>query len=127
MNKLNRSDILPGPTALELARRPLLPVGILFVSTGISAASYFLAGATVESFQPWMYPMVGVMFLAFIWTLFRWFTFLFKAAREEKAGYTTTCNLSPKVPQVDYQTGEVLRAVGQPMLMVYTAQQRKGH
>ncbi|WP_156109984.1 hypothetical protein [Cryobacterium sp. MLB-32] len=123
---MDKSDMLPGPTALEMAR-PLRLWGIILLgSTGISAASYFLAGATEETIQLWMFPMFAVMVLSFIWALYRMFATLVKAIREEKAGYTTTCNFSPRVPQVDYQTGAVLRAVGDPLLMVYTAEQRKG-
>ncbi|KFF59052.1 hypothetical protein JF66_14090 [Cryobacterium sp. MLB-32] len=118
--------MLPGPTALELARHLGRPAKICLTATGISAASYFLAGATEETIQPWMFPMFAVMVLSFFWTLYWEFVFLYKMNREAKAGYTTTCNLVPKVPQVDYQTGVVLRAVGQPLLMVYTAEQRKG-
>jgi hypothetical protein len=70
--------------------------------------------------------MFAVAVLSFIWALYLQFAFLYKMNREAKAGYTTTCNLVPKVPQVDYQTGSVLRAVGEPLLMVYTAEQRKG-
>ncbi|KFF59211.1 hypothetical protein JF66_12930 [Cryobacterium sp. MLB-32] len=123
---MNKSDLLPGPTALELARHLERPAKICLTATGISAASYFLAGATEETIQPWMFPMFAVAVLSFIWGQYRMFAMLFKAIREEKAGYTTTCNLSPKVPQVDYQTGAVLRAVGQPLLKVYTAEQWKG-
>jgi len=125
VNTVNKSDMLPGPTALELARHRV-PAKILLVSMGVSAASYVLAGATEETIRPWMYPMFAVTAASFFWTLYRMFVFLYKFNREGNAGYTTTCNLAPKVPQVDYQTGEVLRAVGEPLLMVYTAEQRKG-
>lgn len=123
---MNKSDMLPGPTALELARHIGLPAKIVLGATGVSAASYLLAGATEDTIRPWMYPIFAVAILSYIWMLYRMFAFLYKFNREGNAGYTTTCNLAPKVPQVDYQTGEVLRAVGEPLLMVYTAEQRKG-
>jgi hypothetical protein len=52
------------------------------------------------------------LFLVFYFLLI---AFVFKARREARAGYTTTGGMHPEVPQIDYETGKVLREVGEQL------------
>lgn len=122
---MNRSDLLPGRAASQRSR-PLGPLsGILMALGFISGASYFLSGATAETVQPWLYALFAVTIMLFFVVMFVVFAVMFRAVREEKAGYTTTGGMSPQVPQLDYLTGEVVREVGQPLTATQNARPKK--
>jgi len=125
VNTLKKSDMLPGLAAAQWAR-PLGPLaGIMMALAFISGGCYFASGATAETVQPWLYALFAATILLILADIFVLFAMLFKAVREERAGYTTTGGMSPKVPQVDYLTGEVLREVGQPLMGTQSARPKK--
>jgi len=108
--------MLPGLAAAQWARPLGALARIMMVVAFISGGSYFISGASAETVQPWLYALFAVTIILIFVDIFVLFAMLFKAVREEKAGYTTTGGMSPKVPQIDYLTGEILREVGQPLL-----------
>jgi len=122
---MKKSDMLPGLAAAQWAR-PLGPLaGVMMAVAFMSGGAYFVSGATAETAEPWLYVLFAVTILLIFADTFVLFAMLFKAVREEKAGYTTTGGMSPKVPQIDYSTGEVLREVGQPLLGTQGTQPKK--
>ncbi|WP_395244020.1 hypothetical protein ACGGZK_18145 [Agromyces sp. MMS24-K17] len=107
-NSNNTPIMLKGWTATQWGR-PLRSFGILLiVLAGLSAVCYFLVGGTAESVPLWLYLVFGVTGLAFIAGMTFFFSGLFKAIREGRAGYTTTDRLYPELPQLDHE-GRILR------------------
>ena len=113
MNEMNQPDMLPGLTAEQWGRplRPLCAVDVFL--TVVSAAAYFLTGATAETVPPWLYVIVALTLVVFSVAMFVMFAALLKAIKESKAGYTTTGGAYPELPQLDSDTGDVLREAGQ--------------
>lgn len=106
-------DTLPGLTAEQWGRplRPLCTVDVFL--TVVSAAAYFLTGATAETVPPWLYVIVALTLVVFSVAMFVMFAALLKAVKESKAGYTTTGGAYPELPQLDSKTGEILREAKQ--------------
>ena len=111
---MTKSDMLPGLSARQWGG-PLRPLGtVLIFLTVVSAAAYFLTGATAETVPPWLYVLIALTLAAFAVSMFILFAGLIKAIREAKAGYTTTGGGYPELPQLDSKTGNVLREAGPP-------------
>ena len=111
---MTKSDMLPGWSARQWAS-PLQSLCIVLVLlTVISAAAYFLTGATAETVPPWLYVLIALTLVTYAVSIFVTFAVLIKAVRESKAGYTTTGGGYPELPQLDSKTGNVLREAGRP-------------
>ena len=114
VNRMTKSDMIPGWSARQWGG-PLKPLGtVLIFLTVVSAAAYFLTGATAETVPPWLYVLIALMIATYAAGMFFLFAGLIKAIREAKAGYTTTVGGYPELPQLDSKTGNVLREAGQP-------------
>ena len=93
----------------------LCTVGVfLTVISAVSAAAYFLTGATAETVPPWLYVLIALTLATYAVSMFIVFAMYIKAVREAKAGYTTTGGAYPELPQLDSKTGNVLREAGRP-------------
>lgn len=113
VNEKNKSGMLPGRSAEQWARG-LRPLGATYLSlTILGAAAYFLIGATAETVPLWLYILFILAIVGFGIGMFVYFATLVKAIRESKAGYTTTGGMYPELPQLDSETGEVLRKAGE--------------
>ena len=111
---MTKLDMLPGLSARQWAS-PLQPLCIVLVLlTVISAAAYFLTGATAETVPLWLYVLIALTLATFAVSMFVMFAMYIKAIREAKAGYTTTGGGYPELPQLDSKTGNVLREAGPP-------------
>ena len=114
VNGMTKLDMLPGWSARQWGG-PLSSFCIAGVFlTVVSAASYFLTGATAETVPPWLYVLIALTLATFAASMFIMFAGLIKAIREAKAGYTTTGGGYPELPQLDSKTGNVLREAGPP-------------
>lgn len=105
--------MLRGRTA-EQWSRPLRPLATILLAIAlVFGASYFLTGATADTVPIWVLAIMALMGLTFALEMFFVFAVLFKAIRESKAGYTTTGRMYPELPQLDSETGEVVREAPQ--------------
>ena len=114
VNGMTKSDMLPGWSARQWGGplSSLCMVGVFL--TVVSAAAYFLTGATAETVPPWLYVLIALTLATFAASMFVMFAMYIKAIREAKAGYTTTGGGYPELPQLDSKTGNVLREAGRP-------------
>lgn len=111
---MSEAVMLKGRTA-ERWSRPLRTLRILQVAVMIAfGASYFLSGATAETVAPWVVALMVLMLLVFAVGMFFVFAVYVKAIREAKAGYTTTGGMYPELPQLDSETGVVVREAPTP-------------
>jgi hypothetical protein len=81
----------------------VLAVGMMIRGEGFGG-SVFLTSVMV----------VILVDIAFAFVATTWFGF--RRAEEVRAGYTTTANEFPRLPQVDPTTGMVIRLAGEPLL-----------
>ena len=83
---MTKSDLLPGWSARQWAS-PLRPLGtVLIFLTVISAAAYFLTGATAETVPPWWYVVFVLMIATYAAGTFILVAMLIKSIREAKEG-----------------------------------------
>jgi len=114
VNGMTKSDVLPGWSARQWGG-PLRPLGtVLIFLTVVSAAAYFLTGATAETVPPWLYVLIALTIATYAAGAFILVAGLIKAIREAKAGYTTTVGGYPELPQLDSKTGNVVREARPP-------------
>ena len=112
---MNTPELLSGLSAAQWAR-PLRNLSrAVFLLVFIAGGAYFASGATAETVPPWLFALWAITFATCGATYFITIAMLRKARREAKAGYTTTGGMHPEVPQIDYETGKVLREVGEPL------------
>ena len=111
---MTEPNMLPGLSARQWGGplRSLCTVGVFLMV--VSAAAYFLTGATAETVPPWLYVLIALTLATYAVLMFILFAGLIKAIREAKAGYTTTGGGYPELPQLDPKTGNVLREAGPP-------------
>lgn len=109
VRQVEKPEMLGGRTA-EQWSRTLVPLSTTtLVLGGVVFVSYFLTGGTAATVPVWLYVMVVLAAVSFCTLMVNIFAMLFKAIREGKAGYTTTGGMYPELPQLDSETGEVLR------------------
>ena len=114
VNGMAEPKMLPGLSARQWGGPLSSLCMVVAFLTVVSAAAYFLTGATAETVPPWLYVLITLTLATFAVSMFIMFAGLIKAIREAKAGYTTTGGGYPELPQLDSKTGNVLREAGPP-------------
>ena len=104
--------MLRGPSARQWSQ-PLWPLSVtLSIFTVASGVAYFASGATARTVPFWLAMLMLLACLNFAVVTAFVFTFLVKAIRESRQGYTTARGLYPDLPLVDSKSGEVLLEAG---------------
>ena len=114
VNGMAEPKMLPGWSARQWGSPLRSLCTVLVFLTVVSAAAYFLTGATAETVPPWLYVLIALTLACYAVSMFVMFAMYLKAVREAKAGYTTTGGAYPELPQLDSKTGNVLREAGRP-------------